>query len=87
MREIRGAGKGWSEGISSFAAKRGIGSDGRAPGIAAEMDGGGLEISYPPVPPLKGESSMCRGRFRPDIAAESPTARQGTTAIIEMETV
>ena len=32
-------------------------------------------ILNPPWPPYRGESPKNRGRFRPDIAAESPTAR------------
>ena len=49
-------------------------TDGHAPGIETEMDGG-LWVSESPWPPLKGGSSKSRGQFRPDIAVESPTAR------------
>ena len=44
---------GASEGIGWFAAKRGYGPDGRAPGIAAVM-AGGLWDSYPLGPPKGG---------------------------------
>jgi hypothetical protein len=47
----------------------------RALGIEAEMDGG-LRVPYPPLGLPKGGASASRGRFRPDIVAESPTARR-----------
>ena len=43
--------------------------------MEAEM-AGGVWGSESPLVSLKGETNECRGRCRPDIVADSPTARR-----------
>ena len=63
---VRGAGMGAGEGIGWFAAKRGYGPDGRAPGMGAVMAGGWWD-SYPPLAPLKGGIIRVPWPVLPDI--------------------
>ena len=69
-------GKGSGEGIGWFAAKR---VDGVGRACVRDGSGNGRRFAPPPAP-LKGgdggETDKCRGRYLPDIAADSPTARR-----------
>ena len=72
---VRGGGMGAGEGIGWFAAKRGYGPDGRAPGIAAVM-AGGLWDSYPLGPPKGGNhQSAVAGSGRPFERKARPARR------------